>query len=66
QYGLRLSDQIASKGAGNPAAKIDFTTAERCFASGSITCTTAQRVVANQSSWPDTLLGAQPGLLRPG
>ncbi len=56
QYGLRLSDQIASKGAGNPAAKIDFTTAERCFASGSITCTTAQRVVANQSSWPDTPL----------
>ncbi|WP_245194844.1 polymorphic toxin-type HINT domain-containing protein [Kitasatospora phosalacinea] len=56
QYGLRLADQIASKGAGNPAAKIDFTTAERCFASGSITCSDAQRVVANQSSWPDTPL----------
>ncbi|WP_233533875.1 RHS repeat-associated core domain-containing protein [Kitasatospora sp. SolWspMP-SS2h] len=56
QYGLRLSDQIASKGAGNPASKIDFTTAERCFASGSITCSDAQRVVANQSSWPDTPL----------
>ncbi|GAA5001280.1 polymorphic toxin-type HINT domain-containing protein [Kitasatospora paranensis] len=55
-YGLRLADQIASKGAGNPAAKIVFTTAERCFASGSITCTTAQRTVANQSSWPDSPL----------
>ncbi|MFJ5921926.1 polymorphic toxin-type HINT domain-containing protein [Kitasatospora sp. NPDC092948] len=56
QYGLRLSDQIASKGAGNPAAKITFSTAERCFASGSMTCSDAQRVVANQSSWPDTPL----------
>ncbi|WP_457032128.1 RHS repeat-associated core domain-containing protein [Kitasatospora sp. P5_F3] len=56
QYGLRLADQIASKGAGNPASKINFTTAERCFASGSITCTSAQRVVANQSYWPDTPL----------
>ncbi|GAA3000670.1 RHS repeat-associated core domain-containing protein [Kitasatospora albolonga] len=55
-YGQRLADQITAKGAAKPAARIDFTTSERCFAAGSITCSDAQRVVANQSSWPDTPL----------
>ncbi|MFK0195838.1 polymorphic toxin-type HINT domain-containing protein [Kitasatospora sp. NPDC090308] len=56
QYGLRLSDQIASKGAGNPAAKITFGTEERCFPTETFACSEAQRVAANQSSWPDTPL----------
>jgi RHS repeat-associated protein len=41
-YGTTAPDQIA------------FTTAERCFASGSITCDTSQFTSANASSWPDT------------
>ncbi|MER5641085.1 RHS repeat-associated core domain-containing protein [Kitasatospora sp. NPDC002227] len=55
-YGQRLSEQVAAHGANKPAAKVLFTTAERCTASGSITCTTAQRVVANQTNWPDSPL----------
>ncbi|MEV6210300.1 polymorphic toxin-type HINT domain-containing protein [Kitasatospora sp. NPDC051914] len=55
-YGQRLPDQVAAKGAAKPAAKVLFTTAERCVPGGSITCTTAQRVVANQNNWPDTPL----------
>ncbi|MEV4611831.1 polymorphic toxin-type HINT domain-containing protein [Kitasatospora sp. NPDC049258] len=53
-YGQQLAEQITAKGALKPAEKISFTTSERCFASGSITCTDAQRTVANQSFWPDT------------
>ena len=41
-YGTTAPDQVA------------FTTAERCFASGSITCDTSQFTSANASSWPDT------------
>ncbi|MER5640663.1 polymorphic toxin-type HINT domain-containing protein [Kitasatospora sp. NPDC002227] len=55
-YGQRLPEQVAANGTVKPAAKVLFSTVERCTASGSVTCTTAQRVVANQSNWPDTPL----------
>ncbi|MER7952437.1 polymorphic toxin-type HINT domain-containing protein [Streptomyces sp. NPDC096079] len=52
-YGLRLSEQIAAKGSLKPAARITFGVAERCKASGDITCAESQRTSANQSYWPD-------------
>ncbi|MDH6125525.1 polymorphic toxin-type HINT domain-containing protein [Kitasatospora sp. GP82] len=55
-YGQRLPEQIAANGSAKPAAKVLFTAAERCTPNGSITCTSAQRTTANQSSWPDTPL----------
>ncbi|GAA2833239.1 RHS repeat-associated core domain-containing protein [Kitasatospora paracochleata] len=55
-YGQRLSEQLAANGSVKPAAKVLFTTGERCTASGSVTCTTAQRTKANQANWPDTPL----------
>ncbi|WP_268762426.1 polymorphic toxin-type HINT domain-containing protein [Kitasatospora griseola] len=54
-YGVRLSDQIAIKGAGNPAEKVVFTVKERCWP-GATTCTSAEMTAANQASWPDTPL----------
>ncbi|MEV7526391.1 polymorphic toxin-type HINT domain-containing protein [Streptomyces sp. NPDC091371] len=53
-YGQRLPDQLAAKGAAQPAAQVWLRTAERCFASGSITCDPSQRTKANAKSWPDT------------
>ncbi|MFJ9839990.1 RHS repeat-associated core domain-containing protein [Kitasatospora sp. NPDC101155] len=53
-YGQRLSDQLAAKGAGAPAAKVVFNTAERCLPSGTITCSEDQRTTANADAWPDT------------
>ncbi|MEU4728131.1 polymorphic toxin-type HINT domain-containing protein [Streptomyces sp. NPDC023588] len=55
-YGQRLPEQVAANGTVNPASKVLFTTEERCKASGTVTCTTAQRVVANQANWPDSPL----------
>ncbi|MFJ5230358.1 RHS repeat-associated core domain-containing protein [Kitasatospora sp. NPDC088391] len=55
-YGLRLPEQTAAHGTLNPAAKIVFTTAERCLPSGSITCDPAQRTTANAAYWPDVPL----------
>ncbi|GJF29224.1 hypothetical protein KNE206_19240 [Kitasatospora sp. NE20-6] len=55
-YGQRLPEQIAANGTLKPAAKVLFTTTERCTASGSVTCTTAQRTTANQANWPETPL----------
>ncbi|MFC5645547.1 RHS repeat domain-containing protein [Kitasatospora cinereorecta] len=55
-YGQRLPEQLAANGGVKPAAKVVFTTSERCTASGSVTCTTAQRTKANQSNWPDSPL----------
>ncbi|WP_158515476.1 polymorphic toxin-type HINT domain-containing protein [Kitasatospora sp. MBT63] len=52
-YGQRLPDQIAAKGAAKPAAKVTFSSSERCLPSGNITCADAQRTTANASSWPD-------------
>ncbi|MCB5180392.1 polymorphic toxin-type HINT domain-containing protein [Streptomyces antimicrobicus] len=53
-YGQRLPDQITAKGAAKPAAQAWLRTAERCFASGAITCDPSQRTKANAKSWPDT------------
>lgn len=50
-YGQRLSDQIAAKGALEPAARVNFTTAERCVDQAN--CDPAQRTVANKTNWPD-------------
>ncbi|MEU9132222.1 hypothetical protein AB0D08_29625, partial [Kitasatospora sp. NPDC048540] len=55
-YGQRLPEQVAANGSLKPAAKVLFTTAERCTSSGSVTCTTAQRTKANQNNWPDSPL----------
>ncbi|MFE7590366.1 ricin-type beta-trefoil lectin domain protein [Kitasatospora sp. NPDC057512] len=51
-YGQRLADQVAAKGALQPAARIAFTTAERCLTTGSA-CDPANRTVANKNNWPD-------------
>ncbi|MFI6445171.1 ricin-type beta-trefoil lectin domain protein [Kitasatospora sp. NPDC050543] len=50
-YGQRLDEQVAAKGALQPAARIAFTTAERCL--DTATCDPAQRTVANKNNWPD-------------
>ncbi|MFF4342167.1 polymorphic toxin-type HINT domain-containing protein [Kitasatospora sp. NPDC001540] len=52
-YGQRLPEQTAAHGTLNPAAKVVFTTSERCLPSGPITCDPAQRTAANASFWPD-------------
>ncbi|MFI2612514.1 polymorphic toxin-type HINT domain-containing protein [Kitasatospora sp. NPDC018619] len=51
-YGQRLPDQVAAKGTLQPAARVAFTTAERCLATGSA-CDPANRTVANKNTWPD-------------
>ncbi|MFD7982561.1 polymorphic toxin-type HINT domain-containing protein [Kitasatospora indigofera] len=51
-YGQRLSEQVAAKGALQPAARVSFTVAERCLAAGT-TCDIANRTVANKNNWPD-------------
>ncbi|MGW5779415.1 ricin-type beta-trefoil lectin domain protein [Streptomyces sp. NPDC003863] len=50
-YGQRLDEQIAAKGTLQPAARVTFTTAERC--DDQSTCDPSQRTVANKSNWPD-------------
>ncbi|MFJ6139013.1 polymorphic toxin-type HINT domain-containing protein [Kitasatospora sp. NPDC092286] len=52
-YGQRLPEQVAAKGAAQPAARVDFTTAERCLPSGAVTCADSQRTAANAAFWPD-------------
>ncbi|MFF3598069.1 RHS repeat-associated core domain-containing protein [Kitasatospora indigofera] len=51
-YGQRLSEQVAAKGALQPAARVSFTVAERCLATGAA-CDIANRTVANKNNWPD-------------
>ncbi|MER5961527.1 ricin-type beta-trefoil lectin domain protein [Streptomyces sp. NPDC002057] len=51
-YGQKLSEQIAAKGALQPAARIDFAVSERCVAAGTA-CETVNRTVANKANWPD-------------
>lgn len=51
-YGQRLVDQVAAKGTLQPAARVTFTTAERCLAAGSA-CDPANRTVPNKNNWPD-------------
>ncbi|GIG34834.1 RHS repeat-associated core domain-containing protein [Cellulomonas pakistanensis] len=49
EYGQRAGAESAS-----PApARVDFTVAERCLPSGSITCDPAQLTEENAKSWPD-------------
>lgn len=55
-YGQRLPEQVAAHGSLNPAAKVAFNVAERCIASGSITCDPSQRTAANRDYWPDVPL----------
>ncbi|WP_308222347.1 ricin-type beta-trefoil lectin domain protein [Kitasatospora sp. A2-31] len=50
-FGQRLDEQVAAKGALQPAARITFTTAERCLDTAN--CDPAQRTVANKNNWPD-------------
>ncbi|MCZ4099784.1 ricin-type beta-trefoil lectin domain protein [Streptomyces sp. H39-C1] len=50
-YGQRLDEQLAAKGALQPAERIAFATAERCL--DSATCDPAQRTSANKNNWPD-------------
>ncbi|MEU3569855.1 ricin-type beta-trefoil lectin domain protein [Kitasatospora sp. NPDC036755] len=51
-YGQRLSEQVAAKGGLQPAARVSFTTGERCLAAGTA-CDPANRTVANKNNWPD-------------
>ncbi|MEU2233476.1 ricin-type beta-trefoil lectin domain protein [Streptomyces vietnamensis] len=50
-YGRRLDEQIAAKGTLEPAARVTFTTAERC--ADQSMCDPSQRTVANKGNWPD-------------
>ncbi|MBT2451826.1 ricin-type beta-trefoil lectin domain protein [Streptomyces sp. ISL-43] len=49
-YGQRLSEQIAAKGALEPASRVTFGTDERCDQE---VCDAAKRTAANQVNWPD-------------
>ncbi len=51
-YGQKLSEQVAAKGALQPAARVTFTVVERCTAAGTA-CEPANRTVANKANWPD-------------
>ncbi|MEE1782859.1 ricin-type beta-trefoil lectin domain protein [Streptomyces sp. SP17BM10] len=55
-YGQRLSDQLGNNGSYNPAAKIVFTSGERCIGTA---CDPAQRTLANATNWPDVPLDQQ-------
>ncbi|MFI9163439.1 polymorphic toxin-type HINT domain-containing protein [Kitasatospora aureofaciens] len=52
-YGQRLSEQQAGKGALRPAAKVLFTTAERCLPDATNDCSEGKRT-SNANAWPDT------------
>ncbi|PYC70622.1 hypothetical protein C7C46_27345 [Streptomyces tateyamensis] len=56
-YGQRLSDQIAAGGTYQSAAKVVFSSGERCVTSGG--CDPSQRTVANGANWPDVPLDQQ-------
>ncbi|KQV11412.1 hypothetical protein ASE03_30440 [Kitasatospora sp. Root187] len=57
-YGQLLTDQLNANGTYNPAAKIDFTSTERCVTS-TAACDPAQRTSANAGNWPDVPLDQQ-------
>ncbi|GAA4830248.1 hypothetical protein GCM10023235_78680 [Kitasatospora terrestris] len=57
-YGQLLSDQITANGAYNPAAKIVFTSDERCVTSVAA-CAPANRTTANAANWPDVPMDQQ-------
>ncbi|MFI5648112.1 ricin-type beta-trefoil lectin domain protein [Kitasatospora sp. NPDC051705] len=50
-YGQRLDEQVAAKGGLQPAAKVVFSTAERCVDTAN--CDPSQRTEANKTNWPD-------------
>ncbi|MFE7590087.1 polymorphic toxin-type HINT domain-containing protein [Kitasatospora sp. NPDC057512] len=52
-YGQRLDEQKAAKGGAKPAAKVLFTTAERCMPDASNDCSEGKRA-GNPNAWPDT------------
>ncbi|MEU8957988.1 RHS repeat-associated core domain-containing protein [Streptomyces sp. NPDC048518] len=49
EYGLRSNNLYT----GTPAAKVTFSTAERCLKSGSFDCATDKFTAANAKHWPD-------------
>ncbi|MFH8612489.1 RHS repeat-associated core domain-containing protein [Streptomyces sp. NPDC018029] len=49
EYGLRHDDLYT----GTPAAKVTFTTAERCLATSSFDCAATKFTAANAKHWPD-------------
>jgi len=51
-YGLRQEN--GSIYGSTAPEQVSFATAQRCFASGSITCATSQFTAANANYWPDT------------
>ncbi|MGA5822743.1 RHS repeat-associated core domain-containing protein [Kitasatospora sp. NPDC094028] len=53
-YGQRLTDQLAAKGGAKPAAKVVFSTAERCLPDATNDCSEGKRTTANANAWPDT------------
>ncbi|WP_033822916.1 RHS repeat domain-containing protein, partial [Kitasatospora sp. MBT63] len=54
-YGQLLSDQITANGTYQSAAKIEFTSGERCVTS-TAACDPAQRTAAHAGDWPDVPL----------
>ncbi|WP_104817976.1 polymorphic toxin type 28 domain-containing protein [Kitasatospora sp. MMS16-BH015] len=54
-YGQLLSDQLTANGTYNPAAKVTFTSGERCTATGTA-CDPGNRTLANAANWPDAPL----------
>ncbi|MFJ1758122.1 ricin-type beta-trefoil lectin domain protein [Kitasatospora sp. NPDC088134] len=57
-YGQLLSDQIAANGAYNPAAKVVFSSGERCVTS-TLACDPVNRTAAHAGDWPDVPLDQQ-------
>ncbi|MFD9048177.1 ricin-type beta-trefoil lectin domain protein [Streptomyces zaomyceticus] len=51
KYGQKLDEQVAAKGTLQPAARVTFTTLERC--ENAATCDPSQRTAANSDNWPD-------------
>lgn len=52
-YGQRLPDQLAAGGTLQPAARITFTTTERCLPNSNFSCDASLRTTANASNWKD-------------
>ncbi|MFC5724576.1 RHS repeat domain-containing protein [Streptomyces gamaensis] len=50
EYGLRAGEAYKANGA---AAKVEFTTAERCLADSSFDCAPSKMTMANARHWPD-------------
>ncbi|MGF1426310.1 RHS repeat-associated core domain-containing protein [Kitasatospora sp. LaBMicrA B282] len=57
-YGQLLSDQLGANGGYQSAAKVVFTSGERCVTS-TAACDPSQRTQANAANWPDVPLDQQ-------